>query len=132
MRTALDWNPQENRKRIRPKITWKRTVVSRAARKEWKEVKALASNRVRWRLLWMLYAPSRSRTHVMMMMMMSTSNKDHSKRMEGSEGSCKQPSSVTTIVNVLYSLAEWDTNDDEYNEYALSTSNNAGQSSAIE
>lgn len=51
-KTALDWNPQGTRKRGRPKITWRRTVVNEAsaAGKEWSEVKALASNRVRWRL----------------------------------------------------------------------------------
>lgn len=51
-RAALDWNPQGTRKRGRPKQTWKRTVVdeARSAKKEWTEVKALAMNRVRWRL----------------------------------------------------------------------------------
>ncbi len=49
---ALDWNPQGSRKRGRPKISWRRTVINeaRAAGKEWNEVKALAPNRIRWRL----------------------------------------------------------------------------------
>ena len=51
-KTALDWNPQGTRKRGRPKITWKRTVVDEASKagKTWTEVKALAQNRTRWRL----------------------------------------------------------------------------------
>jgi len=51
-RSALDWNPQGTRKRGRPKQTWKRTVIdeARAVKREWPEVKALANNRVRWRL----------------------------------------------------------------------------------
>ena len=51
-KNALDWNPQGTRKRGRPKITWKRTVVdeARKAGKTWTEIKALATNRVRWRL----------------------------------------------------------------------------------
>ena len=50
-RQALDWNPQGSRKRGRPKQTWKRSVLEEADAegKQWKEVKALAQNRVRWR-----------------------------------------------------------------------------------
>ena len=50
-KAALDWNPQGNRKRGRPKITWKRTIVDEAKNqgKTWNETKALAQNRVRWR-----------------------------------------------------------------------------------
>ncbi|KAJ4450962.1 hypothetical protein ANN_02397 [Periplaneta americana] len=49
---ALDWNPQGlNRRRGRPKITWSNTTRDEAkqAGKSWKEIKALANNRVRWR-----------------------------------------------------------------------------------
>ena len=50
-RQALDWNPQGNRRRGRPRQTWRRSVLDEAsaAGKQWKEVKALAQNRVRWR-----------------------------------------------------------------------------------
>jgi hypothetical protein len=50
-RQALDWNPQGTRKRGRPKQTWRRSIEeeARARKYTWKEVKALASNRVRWR-----------------------------------------------------------------------------------
>src|SRR5436190_17694885 len=50
-REALDWNPQESRKRGRPKCTWKRTITEEAKRlnKSWGEIKAIASNRVRWK-----------------------------------------------------------------------------------
>jgi hypothetical protein len=48
---ALDWNPQGARKRGRLKTTWKRTVYDEIGHhgKTWGEVKALASNRVRWK-----------------------------------------------------------------------------------
>lgn len=50
-RETLDWNPQRSRKRDRPKATWKRSIVkeARAEGKEWREVKALVQNKVRWR-----------------------------------------------------------------------------------
>ncbi|KAJ4428965.1 hypothetical protein ANN_25961, partial [Periplaneta americana] len=50
-RKALDWNPQGSRGIGRPKITWKRTVLTEAKTmgKTWSEIKALARNRVRWR-----------------------------------------------------------------------------------
>lgn len=50
-RAALDWNPQGRRKRGRPKMTWRRTVIAEASArgKSWNEVKALAQNRIRWR-----------------------------------------------------------------------------------
>lgn len=51
-RHAMDWNPPGNRKAGRPKTTWRRTILEEAKtqKMEWKEVKTLARNRVRWRL----------------------------------------------------------------------------------
>lgn len=51
-KTALEWNPQGTRKKGRPKTMWRKAVVNEgsAAGIEWSEVKALASNRVKWRL----------------------------------------------------------------------------------
>ena len=48
---ALDWNPQGNRKRGRPKMTWRRTVLEEATKmkKSWSEIKSLAQNRIRYR-----------------------------------------------------------------------------------
>jgi hypothetical protein len=50
-RQALDWNPQEKRRRGRPRTTWLRTVEeeARIAGKTCREVKSLAGNRVLWR-----------------------------------------------------------------------------------
>jgi hypothetical protein len=50
-REVLDWNPEEQRKRERPKQTWRRSVHNEAleAGKSWDEVKQLARNRIRWR-----------------------------------------------------------------------------------
>ncbi len=50
-RQALEWNPQGSRKRGRPRQTWRRSILDEAGAegKQWKEVKALAQNRVRWR-----------------------------------------------------------------------------------
>lgn len=50
-REALDWNPQGKRKRGRPKMSWRRTIEeeAKAEGKTWKEIKALANNRVRWK-----------------------------------------------------------------------------------
>jgi hypothetical protein len=50
-REVLDWNQQGQRKRGRPKQTWRRSVHSEALRegKSWGEVKQLARNRIRWR-----------------------------------------------------------------------------------
>jgi hypothetical protein len=47
---ALNWNPQGQRRRERPRMTWKRKVAEEAgeAGKIWKEVRALAQNRGRW------------------------------------------------------------------------------------
>ncbi|XP_054279259.1 uncharacterized protein LOC128997645 [Macrosteles quadrilineatus] len=50
-RQALSWNPQGHRRRGRPRMTWRRTIEEeiRDAGKNWREVRALAANRVRWR-----------------------------------------------------------------------------------
>jgi hypothetical protein len=51
-REALDWNPQEKRRR-RPRRTWRRTVHNEALEKgkSWSEVKRMAGNRTRWCLV---------------------------------------------------------------------------------
>lgn len=50
-RGVLDWNPQGQRKRGRPRQTWRRSVHREALEegKSWGEVKQLARNRIRWR-----------------------------------------------------------------------------------
>jgi len=50
-KAALEWNPQGNRSRGRPRTIWRRTILEeiRQQGKTWNEVKALARNRVRWR-----------------------------------------------------------------------------------
>jgi hypothetical protein len=49
-REALDWNPRGQRKRGRPKQTWRRSVNNEALEgKSCGEVKQLATNRIRWR-----------------------------------------------------------------------------------
>jgi len=50
-REVMDWNPQGQWKRGRPKQTWRRSVHYEALRegKSWNEVKQLARNRIRWR-----------------------------------------------------------------------------------
>jgi hypothetical protein len=50
-REALDWNPQGQQKRGRPKQTWRRSVQNEALGegKSWGEVKQLARNMIRWR-----------------------------------------------------------------------------------
>jgi hypothetical protein len=50
-RQALEWNPQGRRKVGRPRMTWRRSVImeAKARGKSWREVKALAGNKVRWR-----------------------------------------------------------------------------------
>jgi hypothetical protein len=57
---ALNGTPQGQRRRGRPRMTWKRTVAEEAGKadKPWKEVRALAKNRVRWRCF--VEAPGRS------------------------------------------------------------------------
>ena len=48
---ALDWNPQGVRRRGRPRITWKRSIKEeiRGENKTWREVKAIATQRERWK-----------------------------------------------------------------------------------
>jgi hypothetical protein len=50
-RQALDWNPPGNRKRGRPKNTWKRSTLKDLQRinRTWTEAKSEAQNRIRWR-----------------------------------------------------------------------------------
>jgi hypothetical protein len=50
-REVLDWNPQGQRRRGRPKQTWRLLVHSEALGegKSWGEVKQLARNSIRWR-----------------------------------------------------------------------------------
>ena len=52
-REVLDWNPQGQRKRGRPKQTWRRSIHNEALEegKSWGEVKQLAGNRIRWRFV---------------------------------------------------------------------------------
>jgi hypothetical protein len=48
---ALDWNPQGARRRGQPRKTWRRTTEEEIIEmgKTWREVKALANQRKRWR-----------------------------------------------------------------------------------
>lgn len=48
---ALDWNPQGQRRRGRPKDTWRRVVLREveANNTSWQQLKATALNRTRWR-----------------------------------------------------------------------------------
>ena len=48
---ALDWNPQGARRRGRPRITWKRSIEDeiRGENKTWREDKAIAIQRERWK-----------------------------------------------------------------------------------
>jgi hypothetical protein len=50
-REVLDWNPQGQWRRGRPKQTWRRSVHGKALGegKSWGEGKQLARNRIRWR-----------------------------------------------------------------------------------
>jgi len=50
-REVLDWNPRGQRKRGRPKQTWRRLVHNEALGegKSWGEVTQLARNEIRWR-----------------------------------------------------------------------------------
>jgi hypothetical protein len=49
-RQGLDWNPQGERKKGRPRITWERTILTELQEQNvsWKEAKQMAKNRVRW------------------------------------------------------------------------------------
>ena len=58
-KTALDWNPQGNRQRERPKLTWKRTVA-KEIEKEGKTWGDLLRIGLAGDTLWMPYAPARS------------------------------------------------------------------------
>jgi hypothetical protein len=49
-KAALLWNPQGNRKRGRPKISWRRSVTKELGRK-WKELWFLAADRQKWKEL---------------------------------------------------------------------------------
>jgi hypothetical protein len=47
---VLDWNPQGARRRGRPRKTWRTTEEELAEMgKTWREVKAVANQRKRWR-----------------------------------------------------------------------------------
>jgi hypothetical protein len=50
-REVLDWKPQGQQKRGRPKQMWRRSVHNEALGegKSWGEVKQLARNRIKWR-----------------------------------------------------------------------------------
>jgi len=50
-REALDWNPQGQRRRGRPRHTWRRSVHNEALEKgkSWNEVKRMDGNGTRWR-----------------------------------------------------------------------------------
>jgi hypothetical protein len=45
-----DWNPQGDRRKGRPRITWKRTILTKLQEQNvsWKEAKQMAKNTVRW------------------------------------------------------------------------------------
>ena len=49
-RKVLEWNPQGNRRRGRPRHMWRRTAHNEALAKgkRWNEVKRMAGNRTRW------------------------------------------------------------------------------------
>ena len=53
VKRALEWNPQEKRKRGRPQHTWRHTRLAELEGKhlKWNEAKGTAQNRVRWRAL---------------------------------------------------------------------------------
>jgi hypothetical protein len=47
-KAALLWNPQGNRKRGRPKNSWRRSVNKEASR-SWNELRFLAADRQKWK-----------------------------------------------------------------------------------
>jgi len=47
-KAALLWNPQGNRKRGRPRNSWRRSVVKEAGR-SWNELRFLAADRHKWK-----------------------------------------------------------------------------------
>jgi hypothetical protein len=64
-KTALDWNPQEYRRRGRPKRTWRRTTEDevRSTGRSWNEVKGIAGDRKAWKLFMdALYSTRSKRT----------------------------------------------------------------------
>jgi hypothetical protein len=48
---AMEWNPQGQRKWVKPKRSWQRTIGKEtlATGKTWGEIKQLSKNHVRWR-----------------------------------------------------------------------------------
>jgi hypothetical protein len=49
-RQGLDWNPQGERRKGRPRITWKRILTELQEQNvSWKEAKQMAKNRVCWK-----------------------------------------------------------------------------------
>jgi hypothetical protein len=50
-KTALVWKPQGNRRRRRPKRTWRKTIEDeiRNTGRSWNEVKGIAGYRVAWK-----------------------------------------------------------------------------------
>ena len=49
-KAAIHWNPQGNRKRGRPKNSWRRSVIKEAGR-SWNELNFLAADRQKWQRL---------------------------------------------------------------------------------
>jgi ribosomal 50S subunit-associated protein YjgA (DUF615 family) len=47
-KAALFWNPQGNRKRGRPRNSWRRSVMKEADR-SWNELRFLAADRQKWK-----------------------------------------------------------------------------------
>ena len=47
-KAALFWNPQGNRKRGRPRNSWRRSVIKEAGR-SWNELSFLAAERQKWK-----------------------------------------------------------------------------------
>jgi hypothetical protein len=47
-KAALLWNPQGNRKRGRPRNSWRRLVIKEAG-KSWNELRFLVANRQKWK-----------------------------------------------------------------------------------
>ena len=47
-KAALLWNPQGNRKRSRPRNSWRRSVIKEAGR-SWNELRFLAADRQKWK-----------------------------------------------------------------------------------
>jgi len=57
-KAALLWNPQGNRKRGRPRNSWRRSVIKEAGR-SWNELRFLAADRQQWKGL-TTYVPKRN------------------------------------------------------------------------